>query len=83
MAMGVEHGTSVVMVEGRARRVPAVERAVAERITRQYGTKYGRIYKYRPKPGQWDKGGYALTPTKVLAWDVRGFPRTVTRYLFS
>jgi hypothetical protein len=43
---------------------------------------YGRIYKYRPRPEQWDKGGYVLTPAKVLAWDVRGFPRSVTRYLF-
>jgi hypothetical protein len=80
--MGAESGTSAVMVEGRASRVPSVDRPTAERITEQYGAKYARTYKYRPKPEEWDKGGYVLVPTKVLAWDVRGFPRTVTRYLF-
>ena len=83
IAMGAESGTTAVMIEGRAARVPSVDRPTAERITKQYGAKYGRMYKYRPKPEQWDKGGYVLTPTKVLAWDVRGFPRTVTRYQFG
>jgi hypothetical protein len=83
VAMGAESGTSAVMVEGRAARVPSVERSTSERIAKQYGAKYGRIYKYRPKAEQWDKGGYVLTPTKVLAWDVRGFPRSTTRYLFD
>jgi hypothetical protein len=59
-----------------------VERPIAERIVKQYGAKYGRTYKYRPKPEQWEKGGYVLLPTKILAWNVRGFPRSVTRYLF-
>jgi hypothetical protein len=80
--MSAESGTSAVMVEGRASRVASVERPTSERIAKQYGAKYGRVYKYRPKPEHWDSGGYVLTPTKVLAWDVRGFPRTVTRYLF-
>jgi len=83
IAMGAESGTSAVMVEGRATRVASVERPTSERITKQYGAKYGRLYKYRPKPEQWDKGGYVLTPTKILAWDVRGFPRTTTRYRFD
>jgi nitroimidazol reductase NimA-like FMN-containing flavoprotein (pyridoxamine 5'-phosphate oxidase superfamily) len=83
IAMGAESGTSAVMVEGRARRLSSVDRPTAERITKQYRAKYGRLYKYRPKPEQWDEGGYVLTPTKVLAWDVRGFPRTTTRYLFD
>jgi hypothetical protein len=83
IAMGVERGTFAVMVEGRAARVPAVDRPTAVRITGQYGRKYGRIYKYRPKPEQWEGGGFVLTPAKVFAWDVRGFPRSVTRYLFS
>ena len=82
VAMGAEQGTSAVMVEGRAERLASVDRATATRITKQYGTKYGRTYKYRPKPEQWEKGGYVLRPSKILAWDVRGFPRTTTRYLF-
>ena len=82
IALGVERETFAVMVEGHAERLPTVERSVSEKITKQYRAKYGRVYKYRPKPEQWDNGGYVLTPTKVFAWDVRGFPRTVTRYLF-
>ena len=82
IAMGVERDTFAVMVEGRAARVPAVERELSTRITKQYSAKYGRVYKYRPKPEQWDTGGYMLVPERVFAWDVRGFPRTVTRYDF-
>ena len=83
IAMSTESGTTAVMVEGRAERVSRVERATSELIVKQYGAKYGRVFKYRPKAEQWDNGGYVLVPTKVLAWDVRGFPRTTTRYLFS
>src|SRR5438445_600476 len=82
IAMGAERGTAAVMVEGRASRVASVDRGTAERITKQYGAQYGRTYKYRPKPEQWEGGGYVLTPAKVFSWDVRGFPRTVTRYRF-
>ena len=83
IAMGAERGTSAVMVEGRAERVPSVDHDTAVAITAQYGRKYGRVYKYRPKPEQWEGGGYVLTPAKVFAWDVRGFPRSVTRYRFD
>lgn len=83
IAMSLEKGTQAVMVEGRVERVPTLGRGVSTRITRQYGRKYGRVYDYRPKPEQWDQGGYVLAPTKVFAWDVRGFPRSVTRYSFT
>jgi hypothetical protein len=83
IAMGAERGTSAVMVEGRAERVPAVDDETAVAITRQYGRKYGRVYDYRPKPEQWKSGGFVLMPDKVFAWDVRGFPRSVTRYRFG
>ena len=83
LALGAERGTSVVMVEGRAERLGAVDRDTAVAITKQYGRKYGRVYNYRPKPEQWEGGGYVLTPTKVFSWDVRGFPRSVTRYRFA
>jgi hypothetical protein len=83
IAMGAERGTAAVMVEGRAERVTGVDRETAVAITRQYGRKYGRLFDYRPKPEQWqDGGGYVLVPTKIFTWDVRGFPRTVTRYRF-
>src|SRR5207302_145718 len=42
IAMGAESGTTAVMIEGRAARVPSVDRPTAERITKQYGAKYGR-----------------------------------------
>jgi hypothetical protein len=82
--MSAEKGTSAVMVEGRAGRVDTVDREIAVAITKQYGRKYGRVFDYRPKPEQWTKnGGYVLAPTKIFCWDVRGFPRTVTRYRFD
>src|SRR5437867_3708474 len=40
IAMGAESGTRAVMVEGRAARVPSVERSTSERIAKQYGAKY-------------------------------------------
>jgi nitroimidazol reductase NimA-like FMN-containing flavoprotein (pyridoxamine 5'-phosphate oxidase superfamily) len=83
MAMSVEQGTTAVIVQGRASRVPSVARDAAVRITKQYGAKYGRIYSYRPKPEQWEKGGFVLAPSKVMAWNVRSFPRSATRYLFT
>jgi Pyridoxamine 5'-phosphate oxidase len=83
IAMGAERGSTAVMVEGLAERLGSIDRPTAVRITRQYGKKYGPIYEYRPKPEQWDRGGYVLRPRKVFAWDLRGFPRTTTRYLFA
>jgi pyridoxamine 5'-phosphate oxidase-like protein len=82
VAMGAERGTSAVMVEGRARRVETVAEDVAKRIAAQYTRKYGRVYDYKPTPTKWMKGGYVLDPVKVFSWDVRGFPRSVTRYRF-
>jgi hypothetical protein len=83
IAMGAERGTAAVMVEGRAERVETVPADAARRIAAQYVRKYARVYDYRPTPQKWQtEGGYVLTPTKVFSWDVRGFPRTVTRYRF-
>ena len=43
IAMGVESGTSAVMVEGRAERLASVDRRTSERVTAQYRAKYGRV----------------------------------------
>jgi hypothetical protein len=83
IVMSVERDTAVAIVEGRARRISSVPRELAERITKQYGAKYGRIHSYRPKPEQWEGGGYVLTPEKILAWDVRTFPASMTRFRLS
>ena len=84
LAVSVERGTEIVILEGIAEAIARPERALAERISRTYGTKYGRTYRYRPKPDQWDENGlYVLRPAKAFAWDVKTFSRSPTRFVFS
>src|SRR5437667_8872753 len=49
IAVGAESGTTAVMIEGRAERVPTVDRPTAQRIPEPYGVKYGRQYNGRQK----------------------------------
>jgi len=82
--MSVERDTAVAIVEGRAARVRSVPPEIAVRIATQYRAKYGRIFGYRPTPDEWEeRGGFMLRPEKILAWDVRRFPASMTRFRFA
>lgn len=84
VAMSVERGTEIVIVYGPVEADVRPERALAERLAKVYGAKYARTYGYRPKPTAWDEGGlFVLRPTKALAWDVKTFSRSPTRFLFQ
>ncbi len=84
IVMSVERDTAVAIVEGRAARVRSVPPEIAVRIATQYRAKYGRIFGYRPTPDEWEeRGGFMLRPEKILAWDVRRFPASMTRFRFA
>ncbi len=74
----LESGDDVVILEGHAEPVAAVEPSLAERLVEAYGSKYN----YTADPANWSGGGlYAVRPRKVLAWNK--FPTNATRFRFD
>jgi hypothetical protein len=56
---------------------------VAGRIARQYATKYGADFDYRPPVEQYENGPvFRARPTKLIAFDVRRFNTSATRFTF-
>jgi hypothetical protein len=61
-----------------------LERAVAAKIARQYGTKYGPDFDYRPPVEQYTNGPvFRARPTKIIAFDVRRFNTSAARFTFA
>ena len=59
------------------------DRALAAKIAKQYAAKYGRTFKYRPKPEQYEKGYvFRARPLKLIAFDVRKFNSSAARFTF-
>jgi hypothetical protein len=62
----------------------AVEHRLAVKIAKAYAAKYGRGFKYRPKPEQYEKGGvFRARPLKLIAFDVRKFNTSAARFTFG
>jgi len=82
LAVHLESGDEVVILEGRAQDAHAPERALADRLAAAFGAKYGDTkWQYRPTPEQWDRGGlWRLRPQVAFGWG--DYPRDVTRWLF-
>jgi nitroimidazol reductase NimA-like FMN-containing flavoprotein (pyridoxamine 5'-phosphate oxidase superfamily) len=82
VAVHLESGEEVVILEGRAEDAAGPERALAERLAAAFGAKYGDTkWHYRPTPEQWDRGGlWVLRPEVAFGWS--DFPRDVTRWRF-
>jgi Pyridoxamine 5'-phosphate oxidase len=79
MAIHVEFGEEVVIVEGRARVVESPDDAVASEILAGYA-KYKTIG-YEAAAENWPGGGlWELQPVKAFAWS--SFPKDMTRYTF-
>jgi hypothetical protein len=79
LAIHVEFGEEVVIVEGRGRAVPALEPAAASEILAGYA-KYKSIG-YEADAANWTGGGlWVLEPVKAFAWS--SFPKDMTRYTF-
>ncbi|MBU6423595.1 MAG: pyridoxamine 5'-phosphate oxidase family protein [Chloroflexi bacterium] len=83
IGFGTQSGTRSVMAEGTVDVVRAVEHALAERISRQYTTKYGRTFRYRPKAEQYETGYvFRVRPTKIVVFDLKAFSTSATRFVF-
>jgi len=78
----IENGPEVVIVEGIAEPVAALDPELSARLVEAFATKYEASFGYRPDPAQWERGGlYAVRPTVAFAWNT--FPATTTRYRFG
>ena len=61
-----------------------LDRAVAAKIARQYATKYGPDFDYRPPVEQYMEGPiFRARPTKIIGFDVRRFSTSATRFTFQ
>jgi hypothetical protein len=82
VAVHLESGDEVVIVEGQAHDASGPDRDVAERLAASFGAKYGETrWEYRPTPDQWNRGGlWRLEPEVAFGWTE--FPRDVTRWVF-
>jgi hypothetical protein len=59
-------------------------RPVAVKIARQYSTKYGPGFDYRPAAEQYQQGPlFRARPTKIIAFDVKRFSSSATRFTFD
>lgn len=79
IAVHLESGDQVVVVEGVCSSAPKPAAALGELLAREYTRKYEG---YAPEPTTWDAGGlYVVTPHKVLAWT--NFIDDPTKFLFE
>ncbi len=80
MAVKVEFGSAVVVVEGSGREHVAPARALEDRILAGFA-KYRAAEGYVADPANWAQGGlWELCPRKAFAWSV--FPDDMTRFRF-
>jgi hypothetical protein len=81
MAIHVEFGDEVVIVEGSARELVAPEAPLADVILAGYA-KYRNTKGYEVSASNWTHGGlWELRPTRAFAWSA--FPRDATRFRFG
>ena len=79
LAIHVEFGEEVVIVEGRAREVSGLDAEAARAVLDGYA-KYKSIG-YEAEASNWTGGGlWELEPLRAYAWS--SFPRDMTRYTF-
>ena len=80
MAVKVEFGKEVVIVEGSARELVAPGSPLADAILAGYA-KYQTAEGYEASASNWTHGGlWELRPVKAFAWSV--FPADMTRFRF-
>lgn len=84
LGFGMQDGDRSVYGEAVVDVANGLERAVAARIARQYATKYGPDFDYRPSVEQYAGGPvFRARPTKLIAFDVRHFNTSATRFTFE
>jgi pyridoxamine 5'-phosphate oxidase-like protein len=83
VGFGMQLGDMTVYGEAAGEILRAVERKLAAKIATQYAAKYGRAFKYRPKPEQYEKGPvFRARPEKLIAFDVKKFHTSAARFTF-
>ena len=84
ISFGFQNGDLAVYGKATADIVRGPAHAIAVKIARQYAAKYGKKFKYRPKPEQYEKGHvFRARPTKLIAFDVRRFETSAARFTFE
>ena len=84
LAFGVNVGAKAAYGEATVDVLRGPDRALATKIAKQYAAKYGRTFKYRPKPEQYEKGYvFRAKPQKLIAFDVRTFNSSAARFTFD
>jgi hypothetical protein len=80
VAVHLESGERVVILNGTCRDPGKPEPALARQIASEYTRKYASL-DYSPQPEQWDQGGLLeVTPVTVLAWTK--FTEDPTKFTF-
>ena len=84
LAFGFQFGDKAAYGQAIAEIVRGPDRKLATKVARAYGAKYGRTFKYRPKPEQYEKGHvFRARPEKLIAFDVKKFNTSAARFTFS
>ena len=80
VALHLESGDDVVILEGLAQAAQKPMPDLAVKVARAYSAKYS-VLGYAPTPDQWDKGGlFEITVHMALAWTK--FTDDPTRFVF-
>ena len=83
LAFGVQVADRAAYGDAVVEVAPGLDRAVAAKIARQYAAKYGPDFDYRPPVEQYMEGPiFRARPTKIIAFDVRRFNTSATRFTF-
>jgi hypothetical protein len=84
LAFGMQTGDRAVYGDAIVDLVRGPDRKLATKIAKQYGAKYGRGFKYRPKPEQYETGHiFRARPEKLIAFDVKKFNTSAARFTFG
>ena len=83
VSFGIQVAHNAAYGDGTVDVVRGVPAALARRIAAEYGAKYGRGFKYRPKAEQYATGHvFRARPEKLIAFDVKRFDTSATRFTF-
>ena len=83
ISFGMQLADLAVYGDAVADVVRGPDKKLATKIAKQYAAKYGRAFKYRPKPEQYQKGHvFRGRPTKLIAFDVKKFETSAARFTF-
>ena len=84
LGFGMQNGDKAIYGEAVVDMIRGVDHKLATKIAKQYAAKYGRGFKYRPKPEQYEKGHvFRARPQKLIAFDVKKFETSAARFTFT